>query len=654
MACLLLVTLLLLYLPPPAYAYIEVPVKELNHTLVYPLERSYRFVIPVKNAGSEVVHVHPEVTGVPKDWICVGGGDLLLQPGEEGKTVFVFTILPSTQTRQANVAVTLYDVKEPSHRAVVTLSVGFMFVNPPRDAFISGRVLDSSTGEPIAGVKVKALYWSALDCCEAYTDTDGRFTLNVPSAEALDELYEAYSLRGSPALSIEFHAEGYEYCSLNDVRASRDEALNLEVCLTPIKAKRSYGLAWKQPVEGYGIWKCVPSQDWSLIAVCQGEHGFKGLTTPPDETHIYVFDVNGTLLWKQAIERESWAVDVSPDGSKIASGSHAGKAYVWSREGELLWSVDASPHGPIREVRFSHSGRFLALGPTPEGRGYVGLYDADTGRLLWSYETGDHVRELEFSHDDQYLAVASTDGYLYLFTINGTLLWKRFNGGYVPFILFISEDGDMIVVGGKGEELRAYDLQGNLLWSFEAPEIIQYGAATPDLSRIAVFAQGVLYMLNRHGEVVWQRMVGPIGHNAIAITSDGKYIALGGMDALYLLNENGTVIWSFTDFEKGGPPYQHPFLCTAQNVQLSSDASMILAGFGETDRHLRLFTLKLHIQAQAADLNHDGSIDMDDLAIIRSSYGARVNESNFMEEADLNDDGAVNIVDLAIFASFLP
>jgi len=106
----------------------------------------------------------------------------------------------------------------------------------------------------------------------------------------------------------------------------------------------------------------------------------------------------------------------------------------------------------------------------------------------------------------------------------------------------------LIVVGGKGQELRAYDFQGNLLRCFEAPEIIQYGAATPDLSRIAVFAQGVLYTLNKRGEIIWQRTVGPIGHNAIAITSDGRYIALDGMDALYLLNENGTIIWSFTDF----------------------------------------------------------------------------------------------------------
>ena len=534
--------------------------EKLSHTLLYPLERSYRFVISVKNTGDEVIHIHPEVTGVPQGWICVGGGDLLLQPGEEGKIVFVFTIFPSTKTKQADVTVALYDVRDPSRRATVMLSVGFTTITPPRDATISGRVLDSSTGKPIAGAKIKVLYWSALDCCEARTDPDGYFTLKVPSAETLDELYDAYSLRGSPTLFIEFRAEGYEYYSLSDVRASRGKTLNLEVYLAPIKAKRSYELAWKQPVEGYGIWKCVPSQDWSLIAVCQGEHGFEGLTTPPDETRIYAFDINGTLLWKQTIDKESWAIDVSPDGSKIASGSHAGKAYVWSREGELLWSVDASPHGPIREMRFSHSGRFLALGPTPEGRGYVGLYDADTGRLLWSYETGDHVRELEFSHDDQYLAVASTDGYLYLFTINGTLLWKRFNGGYVPFILFISEDGDMIVVGGKGEELRAYDLQGNLLWTFEAPEIVQYGAATPDLSRIAVFAQGVLYMFNKHGEIIWHRAVGPIGHNAIAITPDGKYIALGGMDALYLLDENGTITWSFTDFEKGEPSYNHPFL----------------------------------------------------------------------------------------------
>ncbi|RLF13842.1 MAG: hypothetical protein DRJ97_07315, partial [Thermoprotei archaeon] len=459
----LLLTTFLLCSAFSTYACIEVPVEKLSHTLLYPLERSYRFVISVKNTGDEVIHIHPEVTGVPQGWICVGGGDLLLQPGEEGKIVFVFTIFPSTKTKQADVTVALYDVRDPSRRATVMLSVGFTTITPPRDATISGRVLDSSTGKPIAGAKIKVLYWSALDCCEARTDPDGYFTLKVPSAETLDELYDAYSLRGSPTLFIEFRAEGYEYYSLSDVRASRGKTLNLEVYLAPIKAKRSYELAWKQPVEGYGIWKCVPSQDWSLIAVCQGEHGFEGLTTPPDETRIYAFDINGTLLWKQTIDKESWAIDVSPDGSKIASGSHAGKAYVWSRDGDLLWSIDAGPQGPIREVKFSHSGQYLALGPTPNGRGYVGLYDADTGALLWSYETG-AIIAVAWSPDGTKLAAGSWDNKVYVFDGQGNLLRSYETGGSVEAVAW-SPDGSKLVAGGYGK-VYVFDWQGELLRSY--------------------------------------------------------------------------------------------------------------------------------------------------------------------------------------------
>ncbi|RLA85008.1 MAG: hypothetical protein DRG31_04080 [Deltaproteobacteria bacterium] len=316
---------------------------------------------------------------------------------------------------------------------------------------------------------------------------------------------------------------------------------------------------------------------------------------------------------------------------------------------------------PVRELRFSHNGKYLAFGPTPKGRGYVGLYDAETGKLLWSYETGDHVREIEFTADDKYVAVSSTDGYTYLFTINGNLLWKRYHGGYLPFMLKISENNDMIVVAGKGQELYAYDFNGNLLWSFEAPEVIQYGDTSSDLSRILIFSNSALYMLNREGKVLWWKKISPIGHNAIAMTPDGKYIVVGCMDALYLLNENGTTIWKFKDFKKGsGFHAKHPFLCAAQNVQISPDATKILAGFGETDRKLRFFrgeirsTEKLEVKQPRkigkADLDGDGKVDCEDLKILKKVYGLKLGMVGFKPKADLNGDNRIDIVDLAIFA----
>ncbi|RLG90984.1 MAG: hypothetical protein DRO36_05135 [Candidatus Hecatellales archaeon] len=578
-------------LSKPAAGDIEVEVQKLSHTIVFPLEQSYKFTIPIKNIGKERVRLHSRISQIPENWICIGGGDLILNPNEEGKIVYAFTVFPGVKTTNSTLTVTIENLVKPdSPPATVTLEVGFKELKLTPDAEIRGKIVDRMSGEPIPNAEVKVYYWSNLDCAFAVSRWDGNFRVEVPSSETLQKIYEEYGLRGEPVLHLEVSAEGYEHYSIYNVKVPK-EGLDLEVKLNPLRVQASYKLVWVKPVEGYGIWKCIPSKNWSLIAVCQGEHGFPGITTPPQTTNIYLFNGNGKLLWKKKIEQESWALDITEDGSKIVSGSHAGKVYVWDQQGNLLWMVDAGPD-PVREVRFSHNGKYVAFGPTPQGRGYVGLYDSETGKLLWSYETGDHVRRIEFSHDDKYLAVSSTDGYTYLFTIDGKLLWKRYHGGYLPFILKLSSKNDMLVVAGKGQELYAYDFKGNLLWRLEAPEVIQYGDASSDLSRIVIFSNSALYMLNREGEILWWKKIPPIGHNAIAITPNGKYMVIGTMKALYLLNENGTIIWSFEDFEKGAKysfKHNHPFLCAAQNVQITPNATKILAGFGETDRKLRLF-----------------------------------------------------------------
>ncbi len=510
---------------------IEVAQGEFSHTIIYPLEQSCKFTIPVKNVGSEKVRLHPSISGVPEEWICIGGGDLVLEPGEEGYITYAFTIFPGVKTVQKTVTVTIQNLTKPdSPPATVTLNVGFQEIKLPKTSEIRGRIVDKHTGLPVPNAEVRVCYWSNLECGFAVSGMDGCFKVEVPSSQVLEEIYEGFNLRGEPILHLEVSAEGYEHYSEYSLRVP-PEGLNLNIELSPLQAEASYKLVWAESVEGYGIWKCIPSEDWSLIAVCQGEHGFPGITIPPQTTNVYLFRGEGELLWKRQIERESWAVDLARDGSKIASGSHAGKVYVWNRKGDLLWMVDVGPQ-PVREVKFSPDGRYLAFGPTPQGRGYVGLYDAETGSLLWSYETGDHVREIEFSSDGQYVAVSSTDGYTYLFTIEGRLLWKRYHGGYLPFMLKISENNDLIVVAGKSQELYAYDFQGNLRWKFEAPEVIQYGEASSDLSRILIFSNSALYMFDRDGNVLWWRKIPPIGHNALAITPDGKYIVAGCMDEL--------------------------------------------------------------------------------------------------------------------------
>jgi Dockerin type I domain len=54
------------------------------------------------------------------------------------------------------------------------------------------------------------------------------------------------------------------------------------------------------------------------------------------------------------------------------------------------------------------------------------------------------------------------------------------------------------------------------------------------------------------------------------------------------------------------------------------------------------------------DLNGDGSVGCDDLAIVKASFGKKTGQAGFDPRADVNHDGIVNIIDLSTIAKLLP
>lgn len=48
------------------------------------------------------------------------------------------------------------------------------------------------------------------------------------------------------------------------------------------------------------------------------------------------------------------------------------------------------------------------------------------------------------------------------------------------------------------------------------------------------------------------------------------------------------------------------------------------------------------------DVNRDGTVNILDLVLVGSSFGARTGDPNYRSGADINQDGVVNILDLVI------
>jgi hypothetical protein len=65
---------------------------------------------------------------------------------------------------------------------------------------------------------------------------------------------------------------------------------------------------------------------------------------------------------------------------------------------------------------------------------------------------------------------------------------------------------------------------------------------------------------------------------------------------------------------------------------------------GQTDANYIRFYVN---STRPLDVNGDGIINCDDLAIVKASFGKKTGQPGFDPRADVNGDGAVNVLDLA-------
>jgi hypothetical protein len=89
-----------------------------------------------------------------------------------------------------------------------------------------------------------------------------------------------------------------------------------------------------------------------------------------------------------------------------------------------------------------------------------------------------------------------------------------------------------------------------------------------------------------------------------------------------------------------------------------SEFQMEVAGFtlnavGTQISFDNTFLISPH-SAPTGDLNGDGLVGCDDLAIVKASFGKKVGQPGFDPRADVNGDGVVNVLDLSIVARQLP
>jgi len=574
----------------------ELEVKYFSTAIIRQMtESGTDYFITIKNNGSSTKNicfttVTSELRSLLPSWnlhfFAMQDPPLALSAGEE-KELWYYASIDMEQNSQNSFFKIPFSVGEcNSPSQTINFEVTFGGTNEnlwqnPKTTFIYGSVKDEE-GNPIAN----AMVFFNMNCgrmdFKEPTDSSGNYSMSVFAMEDINAIYLGKKLAcDSTDYFLSVEKENYQYYYNGHVAPTRKEPKEVNIVLKKSAPKQNYSLKWESPVQdNFGFFWVKPSSDWSVFAATQSKH-------PPElnkTTSFYLFSADGEVLWKQPTGNECWGIDIASDASKIVAGCHDGKVYAVDKAGTLLWKDDFK--SMVRSACISNDNTKILSGDVPT------LIDASTGAqqdLKWQ---GDWLRNCAFYSDDSGFVAGAREitGY----DILGNQKWRQVIG---EFPLFLSVDNsNNTYATGKSRTLFAISPTGALLWKHRIPDhTATAGASTPDGSRIALgTVGGMVYLFDKQGNLLWKRGTRPApnasatGHNAIAISNDGKLILSGTapQNCITAYDENGTIVW---DYCATPSTADKDLLIGVTNIQISPDKKEIIASYG--DNYIRKFWL---------------------------------------------------------------
>ncbi len=284
------------------------------------------------------------------------------------------------------------------------------------------------------------------------------------------------------------------------------------------------------------------------------------------------------VSWNKNLGYWVYSVAWSPDGSKIAAGTAAGKLLVFSSNGTILW--EKSLHDWIYSVAWSPDSEEIAIGVA----GLRGIYQhgalivfSSNGTILWEKDLNTMIYSISWSPDGSKIAAGTAAGNIIIFSYNGETIWQATHSGSIYGVAW-SPNAEKLAVG-TNYGVSLYSSTGEKLW--EANGFLGVGVAwSPDGSKIAVgSSNGQVIVFASGGGKLWETscMEGTVF--SVAWSPDGSKIAAGGgygfwnsfnyYGKITILSSEGGVLW-----DKGGNNFR------VYSVSWSPDGSKIVAGGG--------------------------------------------------------------------------
>ena len=254
----------------------------------------------------------------------------------------------------------------------------------------------------------------------------------------------------------------------------------------------------------------VSLKDTSGVAI-EGTHN----NVVVGEFLVYATSSDGFLyaLEKEGLQfgEKGWPEEVGPRDGEGPQPLIAGPA---------LWIPPESNRQIVLVA--SEDGSLYAYDASPQD-----LVDQFTGRLLWSFATGDKIWSTPAidegtayfgSHDNNVYAVYLDEGR------DTREKWRFATGGTVasrPLIF-----GDMVIVGSFDKKLYALDADdGTLRWTFEGNNWFWAGAVAGENTIYAPSMDGNVYALDAGGNLRWKHQMGSPIVSTPVLTTGGLVVA---------------------------------------------------------------------------------------------------------------------------------
>lgn len=275
--------------------------------------------------------------------------------------------------------------------------------------------------------------------------------------------------------------------------------------------------------------------DWPLF---RGNPGLTGKTE-------WTLPANPEVLWSFNSGDRTKSSPVISNGV-IYFGTDKGSLVAVESNGKLKWKLGAG--SPIEAPPLISDNKVIYS--TVDGT--LRAADKETGKILWSYKTGDQIAGSanEWSSGKRtYILVGSYDFYLHCVDREtGKLMWKVETENYVNGAPAIS--GSRVIFGGCDGMLRILDpLTGKQL---KIVEIGVYMAASP----ATIFPEayigdydGNFYRVDiDKGEIKWYKTIGDGGSPVMSVPAlSGNSVVTGsGDNSIYCFNiADGSLRWSY-------------------------------------------------------------------------------------------------------------